>query len=79
MGTEDDFGAAVEAALDVGVDALIVVAAAAKVNDLDEGLVGLNEQNVFRLQVAVHDAMLLQERQGLQNLQRKPDCESVRL
>lgn len=57
----DDLRAAVEAALHVGVHALVDKAAAAKVNDLDCRALGLHQQDVLWLQVTVDQVVLAQE------------------
>ena len=69
---EDDFRSAVEARLDVGVDLLVLEAARAEIDDLDARLVDLSKQNVFRLQIAVHDVVLAHVVQRYQNLDREP-------
>jgi len=57
----DHLWAAVEAALHVGVHALIDEAAAAKVNDLDGGALRLHQQDILRLQVTVDQLVLSEE------------------
>ena len=57
---QDDLWCPVEPALDVGVDALVRQAAAAKVNHLDDRAVGLTEHDVLRLEVTVHNVEVLQ-------------------
>lgn len=55
---QDHFRRAVEPALDVRVDLLVLEAARPEVHDLDPRLVRLLQQDVLRLQVAVHDFRL---------------------
>ena len=62
-------GGAVEAALDVGVHRLVLQARRPKVDDLDVPRLHALEQHVLRLQVAVDDALRVQHRQRVQNLQ----------
>ena len=61
---EDDLGTAVEARLDVRVHLLALEAGRAKVNDADVILVFGDEENVFRLEIAVDDAVAAEEAQA---------------
>lgn len=54
--------------MDIGVNPGPQEARAAVIDDLDSTLVGLLEQDVFRFQVAVNDAVVFLEFEGLQNL-----------
>ena len=56
--TQHDFRRAVESALDVRVDFLVLEAAATKVNDLDSRLGDFAEENVFGFEVTVDDLVL---------------------
>jgi hypothetical protein len=58
---KDDLRTAVKAALHIRVQFLIEETAAAKVNDLDGGVLGGHQQNVLWLQVAVDELVLLEE------------------
>lgn len=51
---EDDFRCPIKSGLDVGIDALMLVAGRAEVYDLDSAMSWLLQQDVFRLQVAVN-------------------------
>jgi hypothetical protein len=69
---EHDLGGAVKARLDVGVNFLVLEAAGSKVDDLDARLVDLAEQNVFGLQVAMHNVVLAHVVKRNQDLNREP-------
>jgi hypothetical protein len=58
--------------LDVRVHLLARVAATPKINDLDSALLFRPQKDVFGFQVAVNDASLLDEVEGLENLDRNP-------
>ena len=58
LGAEYDLGRSIEARLYVGVDALMLVAAGAVVDDLDAAAALLLEQYVLGLEVAVDDLAL---------------------
>ncbi len=67
LGSEDHLGRAVEARLNVRVNALVLVAARAEVNDLYTTAALLLQQDILRLQVTVDDAVLVESVQALQN------------
>lgn len=69
---ENHFWRAVKAALDIRVHFFILETARAKINHPNLAFPWMHQQNVFRLQVAVHDACLPHERKTCQHLLRKP-------
>ena len=69
---EDDLGRAIEARLNVRVDLLVFETARAEIDNLDSRLVNLSEQDVFRLQVTMHDVMLAHVVKRDQDLDREP-------
>lgn len=75
---EDDFGRPVEARLNVGIHLFVFEATRAKVDDFDLRVHGMCQQNVFRLQIAVDDFMLLEQDQSLKQLFRKPSDQLQR-
>jgi len=58
--------------LNVSVKLVGLVGAAAEVNYFNPTLVGLAQQNIFRLHVAVHDLVLLDVVQRHEDLNCKP-------
>lgn len=72
---ENDFRTAVETRLDVSVDLLFFATRAAKVDDSDVGFPSLAEQDVFRLEIAVNDVLLLQQNQTCHHLTRETTNE----
>lgn len=78
LGAEHDFGRAVEARLDVRVDALVLVARRAEVDHFDAGPALLLEQHVLGLEVAVDDAVAVQELETLEDRVRELAHEQQR-
>ena len=60
--------AAVEAGLDVRVHLLLLATGRAKIDDADVCFAGFAEEDVFRFEIAVDDAFVLQEREAGQEL-----------
>ena len=56
-----DLGTAIEAALDVGINLLLLATTAAEVDNSDIGLTRFTKENVLWLQVAVDDVFLLEQ------------------
>lgn len=74
---QDDVRGTVETALNVGVDNLLLEAAATEVRNDDSTLVFPLEQNVFRLQVTMNDAQVLHVPESGQELDGESSDETV--
>ena len=72
---KNDFRTAVETRLDVGVDFLLFATRAAEIDDSDVGFPGFTEQDVFWLEIAVNDVLLLQQNQTCHHLTREATDE----
>ncbi len=68
LGAQDDLGRSVVSRLNVGINALVLVATGAKVNDLDAAAARLLQEYILGLEIAVNDLISVQKLQTLQNM-----------
>jgi len=66
--SQDDFGSAVKAGLDVSVDLLVTEATGAKVDHLERVAAGISYQDILGLQVTMDDLSFFEEYKSLQKL-----------
>jgi hypothetical protein len=59
---EDILGGAIKTTLDVGIDLLVLEAGGTKVDSFDGGFLGMFEEDVLGLEVAMHHAMVSEQR-----------------
>jgi len=70
--SQNDLRGSIKPALNVGVDPFIVEAGGAEVNDFDAALVDSLQEDIFWLQVAVDDVVLLHVGEADQDLDGEP-------
>ena len=64
--------------MNVGVDALVLEATAAVVDDFDSRLIRLLKQDIFRFQITMYNLVVALELKGLQDLDGEPADEACR-
>lgn len=66
--SQNDLGRPIESGLDVRVHLLVFETTASEINHLDAGFRGVLQQDILRLEITVHNAVLAQQIQRLQKL-----------
>lgn len=74
--SKDNLWCSVEARLNVCVNAFILQTGTSVVDHLDSRFARLLQQDILRLQVAMHNSEVLLELEGLQNLNCKPSDQA---
>lgn len=75
---QNDLWSPVESALDVGVELLVLEAAAANIDDPDAAFILFLQENILGLEVTVDDVVLLEESEGLKDLDGEPSNQVMR-